>query len=553
MIDRLLWAGCFGILILSVGGVIWSQKKALDDHIKSQTALCQAVQAEQLQSIYSMTSLYNHYATTTEQSQSEKQIRSFSKEWDVFSISIFHRENQFTMKRFLEPNRKTRTQGFTNARQVILWMQNTFGDHPPAKTQSAFPTPFDSTVFYIPLSYSGLNVRSFALVDVRNELIPQKIGYNRLCDYTLLNSRGEKILSAGQGLENLPQGVVNQFKGFYGKLWITDTRDKDKFVLYEKDPKGFLFLHNIDLENFYTKRKSEYKKASVRISFLLFIWCLFVLYVYKSYSDPIDRFIESLSNIGKGKFKSLPRLFAKGEMGRLESAIVEMASNLESQWNEYGLKSSDGTSKPQQAVLQKVIYFNCKISGTLPFYNSRSIRSSLEFQTEIFDAFNNVITRHNGNFILAEKDTMCAYWSFTDSQINSASAVMAAIDLRKELIQVNQQRIKEGEHPIYIKMGLHLDKAFCAPIGPTEKKRFSIYGPAEYVSEAMITENSKTDLLISEELANQIEDYIIFEPFGSINPIPHRSPYKVFEVKGYINTNKKQVFVKSPYSSEPES
>jgi adenylate cyclase len=144
-----------------------------------------------------------------------------------------------------------------------------------------------------------------------------------------------------------------------------------------------------------------------------------------------------------------------------------------------------------------------------------------------------------------------AVWGAPESTgEDSFHAVMAGIEMRQELLKLNERRGAREQSPIKIGIGLHSGPAISGTIGSLERMEYTVIGDTVNMASRIeaSTKAFGSDLLVSETVASGLEQKILFEFAGSAAVKGKSEPIKMFKVRGYVDESGKHIEVRTPYS-----
>lgn len=200
---------------------------------------------------------------------------------------------------------------------------------------------------------------------------------------------------------------------------------------------------------------------------------------------------------------------------------------------------------------EAVVFFS-DIRGFTDFSNNKSPEEVVSMLNSYFEVMVGIINKHGGVVDKFVGDAIMAVWGAPNSTPDDArNAVMACLEMRKALAVLNEERIANGESTIMIGMGLHAGPVVSGTIGSNDRLEYTVIG--DTVNTASRIESSTkafgTDLLVSEEVVNKIEDEFLFNVAGSTKVKGKPEPLKLAKVNGFIDEDGNSVIVATPYSS----
>lgn len=197
-----------------------------------------------------------------------------------------------------------------------------------------------------------------------------------------------------------------------------------------------------------------------------------------------------------------------------------------------------------------VVFFS-DIRGFTDFSQSRSPEEVVSMLNSYFEVMVGIINKHGGVVDKFVGDAIMAVWGAPNSTEDDArNAVLACLEMRKALAELNEERIANGETPIMMGMGLHAGKVVSGTIGSNDRLEYTVIG--DTVNTASRIESSTkafgTDLLISEEVVRKTEDQFLVTFAGSTKVKGKDAPLKLAKVNGYYDEEMNPCIVATPYS-----
>jgi len=314
-------------------------------------------------------------------------------------------------------------------------------------------------------------------------------------------------------------------------------------------------------------RYEAFKIAGYVLSATLFLVFLASL----SLTSPLETLASLIGYVSKGNFnvKATTQIksYFRDEVSELAKAFDNMIEGLKERdkvknlFNKFhGSSITDDLMKGDLSLggsNKDVIIFFSDIRGFTAFSENRPPEEVVEMLNEYFAVMVGIINRHHGVVDKFIGDAIMAVWGAPKSTPKDTHhAVMACLEMRKSLEELNAKRKDRGQPPINIGMGLHSGRAISGTIGSTERMEYTVIGNTVNTGSRIeaSTKAFGADLLISETVMEKIGDDFKVEYVGSAEVKGRSEPLKLFKVRGYKTESGTYVEVKTPYSDyEPES
>jgi hypothetical protein len=548
--DRLLYGGLAGITLLSLWGGYQSISSQKEEHIANQTQFCRRVQSDQLQTMSRMVELWKQYSVTALNLYDDPGFNKILTEWDLLSLAIVAEDPSGAY--FLAGHWKgniaegSESKPFDSPKDHFRFINENLrsiqGDTP-----YLFGSGDGTFHFFYPLPTNDRTQNPVVGIQFSEDILIQRLGSSEVCPVIVWAANGEPLAGFTASKKWLKALDFNKLQNSRGVEKIKGETN-DHLFIYDRHDSGLFLTNEIPLAEFWIKHNHDIRRAISKWAYLLLLWSVLVLLFHRSFNSPIERFIESLVEMKRGNYKSLPRLFMKGILGKLENAIVELNTQLETKFSKIGLPASDIDLRENKSTLQKVIVLEVSPLEPLSFYDSRSIKQSVHDITNFFETITRSIENNGGRVFSIDGDLVKAYWIISENPSETAAAAgMSTIEIRKSLILINKERLQSKLPPLTLTIGMAQDKALCSNLGPSNREIFQVYGPAGFHAGKLRTFAAQTgeDILLDESLAKQSETFLISELAG------HLDGQKVYRLTGYIDVNHKPVEIRSPYSRFP--
>jgi len=134
-------------------------------------------------------------------------------------------------------------------------------------------------------------------------------------------------------------------------------------------------------------------------------------------------------------------------------------------------------------------------------------------------------------------DAIMAIWGVPVSTGDDAfNAVNAALMMREKLIELNKSRGTVKRPLIRIGMGIHYGPVLAGQIGSEDRMEYTVIGDTVNLASRIEALNKAflTDILITEETADLVEDRVRLHPMERIKVKGKRKPLQIYAVLGRL-------------------
>jgi adenylate cyclase len=152
-------------------------------------------------------------------------------------------------------------------------------------------------------------------------------------------------------------------------------------------------------------------------------------------------------------------------------------------------------------VQREVTVLFSDIRGFTALSESLAPRAVLELLDDYFGRMALIVKGHDGVVGKFLGDGMLAFWGVPDDDRDHAhKAVRAALDMQRELVDVNRVREAEGQPPLRIGIGVHTGPVAAGMLGGVEHAEYTVIGDAVNVASRIegLTKTHGVDVLVSE-------------------------------------------------------
>ncbi len=382
--------------------------------------------------------------------------------------------------------------------------------------------------------------------------------------FVLAHSRDDQLVMQTQKLE-LPiveDALDPANRSNKGQKKFFDNESNQWWVgAYAKTAFGLTVLvqapEQIILEPARLVKLEAYRLAGYVLSGALFLVILFSM----TLTNPIERLHLATILVSQGNFNIQAKVRSHDEVGELAMAFNKMVG---------GLKERDKvknilTKFHGSSITEDLIKNDLKLGGSrktvtvffsdirefTKFSENHTPEEVVEMLNEYFQVMVSIIAARNGVVDKFVGDAIMAIWGApTSTGHDSYHAVVASLEMRMALNELNEKRIARRLPPIKIGMGVHTGPAISGKIGSTERMEYTVIG--DTVNMASRIESSTkafgTDLLISEAVVKELEGQFLFDLAGEAEVKGKSEPLKMFKVRGYFDADGKPIELKTPYS-----
>lgn len=293
-------------------------------------------------------------------------------------------------------------------------------------------------------------------------------------------------------------------------------------------------------------RRSAFRTAGIILSVAITMIFLFSM----TLTGPIEILATMVRHVAKGNFDIQASDRIKGwiedEVHDLAHAFDSMTQGLRERDKVKSLLNKFHGSKVAEDMLKndigvggqnkEVTVFFSDIRGFTAFSEHRSPEEVVEMLNEYFEVMVEIITRHHGVVDKFIGDAIMAVWGAPHmDEMDTANALMACLEMRVALVELNTRRAERGQEPIRIGMGLHTGRAISGTIGSNERMEYTVIGDTVNMTSRIeaSTKAFGTDLLVSQSVVDKVGPRYICDAAGKAEVKGKSEPLSLYTVRGY--------------------
>ena len=271
-------------------------------------------------------------------------------------------------------------------------------------------------------------------------------------------------------------------------------------------------------------------KSVIYISILLVVIAYGITFSFsKIILTPLEQLTQAAHRIKDGDYKTRVGVVTADDFGVLADSFNDMADSLaekEFMRDTFGkvvdpevrdyLMSGAGKESLGQALggqTREVTVLFCDIRSFTAMSEKMQAAEVVSLLNRYFTALGKCITVHHGIINKYIGDAIMAIFGAPVESENSAQdAFDAALDMRKALVQVNQEFASEGLPQLRFGIGIHTGPVFAGTIGAENRMEYTVIGDTVNTASRLesLCKTYSTDLLISEASAEKINHDLKF-------------------------------------------
>lgn len=349
--------------------------------------------------------------------------------------------------------------------------------------------------------------------------------------------------------------AICEYKEQNRQMLFTDENEGDFFGAFTRILNGELItITTISSDIVYEAGRNTFIR-NIFLSCAIFFLCIMLIWFWsKSISNPVKQLAAAAGRIGNGEYEVQMERKRKDELKILTDSFVKMGRGLAERER---LKDAFGRFTNKE-IAEKAMRNELSLGGenknvTVFFSDIRSFTAMsekltpeevVEFLNEYMtrmvkcvDATGGVVDKFIGDAIMAVWGAPVSAGSPKDDALNG---IKASLLMRKELYELNKERVAKGLIPVHIGCGLNSGDVIAGQIGSEKRMEYTVIG--DTVNTASRTEALNkpfhTDVLITENTWQLVKDEILVEEMPGVKVKGKTDKLRMFAVIGFKDSTK---------------
>ncbi|HJN15036.1 MAG TPA: adenylate/guanylate cyclase domain-containing protein, partial [Armatimonadota bacterium] len=242
-------------------------------------------------------------------------------------------------------------------------------------------------------------------------------------------------------------------------------------------------------------------------------------------TGPIERLARAMRRVQKGDLEVGVVPEGNDEIEDLGHAFNEMVDGLrvkellDSAFSAYVSRQvTDRIIEERKIILaptrRNVTVMFSDIRGFTPMAERLGPEEIFEVLNEYFDLMIEIVFRHEGMLDKYMGDCIMAVWgAFGEEKDDALRAVLAGIEMKEALRNLNAKRLSEGKEPILSGIGINTGEVTAGSLGALggELKRmeYAVVGDPVNLAQRIETHTASTGILISESTHAQVCEHVV--------------------------------------------
>ncbi|EMN02227.1 adenylate/guanylate cyclase domain-containing protein [Leptospira noguchii] len=273
---------------------------------------------------------------------------------------------------------------------------------------------------------------------------------------------------------------------------------------------------------------------------------LFVFFYARRMTRPILKLVDASKQIEQGNFHIDLKPESGDEIGKLTSSFVEMGKGLSDRD-----KMKDAFGKfVNKDIAEMVLRGEVKLGGdkrecVILFSDIRNFTSIsekiepelvVEFLNQYFTAMVKCINENGGSVNKYIGDAIMAVWGeLGHTNSDTEKSILAALDMRKSLIQFNKGRGSDKKPKILIGIGINTGEVIAGQIGSEDRLEYTVIGDTVNLASRVesLTKVFGADILITGNSYEKVKGIFNVEKLKPIQVKGKKSLQTIYAVLGH--------------------
>lgn len=271
----------------------------------------------------------------------------------------------------------------------------------------------------------------------------------------------------------------------------------------------FTKRYNIEIPNYY-----DFVFAGV----LILLGLTMTLLMTRFFQQPLKKLTDSANEISKGNYDCKTVICSNDEMGVLGDSFNAMAKSLKEKEFMRDTFGKIVTPQIRDYLLNKnvalggetldVTVMFCDIRGFTTLSESMKPETIVSLLNEYFTGLEKCIAQHGGviNKYIGDA-VMALFGAPMQSTTHAIDAYAAALDMRKELVEMNKNFVAQGLPELKFGIGLHSGPVLAGNIGAANRMEYTVIGDTVNTASRIegLCKTYKKDLLLSESTVQSLQ------------------------------------------------
>lgn len=260
--------------------------------------------------------------------------------------------------------------------------------------------------------------------------------------------------------------------------------------------------------------------------------------IARNWTRPIRRLTGAMEKVEGGDLNTDVNVDRGDEIGRLQYTFNYMVAGLrdkefiKSTFKRYVTKqvAEEILKNKNNIVLggekREVTILFSDIRGFTTIAENMTPQDTMKLLNDYYGTAIDIIFKFEGVLDKFLGDGIMVFWNAPIEQENhQLLACQCAIEMQDGFDRLNERRIKRGDEPIYIGIGVNTGEAIAGSVGSEERMEYTIVGDNVNLAYRINSQTDRGQILISERTYNEVSQYVEATPLpprkvkGKVKPV----------------------------------
>ncbi|MBM3472206.1 MAG: HAMP domain-containing protein [Armatimonadetes bacterium] len=187
---------------------------------------------------------------------------------------------------------------------------------------------------------------------------------------------------------------------------------------------------------------------------------------------------------------------------------------------------------------RKVTVMFADIRGFTPLAERLGPEQVFEILNEYFELMIEVVFRHDGMLDKYMGDSIMAVWgAFGEEQDDSLRAVLAAIEMKQAIRELNGDRVAEGKEPVETGFGINTGEVTAGSLGALggdlKRMEYAVVGDPVNLAQRIESHTASTGILISDSTYAEVAEHVVVRALAPLTVRGKSTQVPVYLVMGF--------------------
>ena len=262
-------------------------------------------------------------------------------------------------------------------------------------------------------------------------------------------------------------------------------------------------------------------------------------------SRPIFRLVDATDAVAQGNFTVSVPVTTRDELGVLTESFNRMAKSLREKemikraFTRYVAREvvEEILKDPEHMMLtgerREATVLFCDIRGFTTMSERLRPEEVVSLLNEFYTLMIETTFKHDGTLDKFLGDAVMAVFGAPIAHPDHAArAVLTAIDMRTAVAELSERRVKLGQDPFEVGIGVSLGEVVAGTVGTEERMEYTVIGDSVNVAARLQDKAKAGSILLSRRTYEAVKDLVDAKSLGALKVKGKEEEVEVYEVRG---------------------